>query len=342
MEKIKTALLSYGMSGKIFHAPFLELHDGFELSGAWERSKKNIQQDYPNVKSYDTFDELLNDDISLVVVNTPVATHYEFTKKAVEAGKHVLVEKAFTTNAGEAEELMNLARKKGVTLTVYQNRRWDSDFLTVKKVLEQGVLGEIIEAEIHFDRYNPELSPKAHKETGEPGAGVLWDLGSHVLDQALQLFGFPQAVFGDIRNTREGSKIGDWFDILLYYPKNRVRVKAGFFVKEPLPAYILHGTKGSFVKSRADVQEDKLKEGTKPNATVWCSEPEDKQGLLHTANDKIHVPTENGNYYQLFDGVYNAIANGAQEPVTAAQGVQVMKVIDAAQKSSQLKQVVQV
>ncbi len=345
MQKIKTALLSYGMSGKVFHTPFVNLHKGYELTGAWERSKKNIQKDYPDTKSYNSLEELLNDSVDLVIVNTPVNTHYEYTKKALQAGKHVLVEKAFTTNAAEAEELQTLAKEKNLKLTVYQNRRWDSDFKTVKKVLQQNLLGDIVEAEIHFDRYNPELSPKAHKETGEPGAGVLWDLGSHIIDQALVLFGFPDAVFADIRITRENSKIGDWFDIVLYYSDKRVRVKAGFFMREPVPSYILHGTKGSFLKERGDVQEDELKEGKTPESNDWGTEPKEKEGLLHTDIDgktvRKNIATEQGDYMVLFEGVYQSIINDAKEPVTAQEGTAVMKIIDAAQKSSRLKKVVE-
>ncbi|GGB78674.1 oxidoreductase [Flavobacterium suaedae] len=345
MQKIKTALLSYGTSGKIFHAPFLDLHEGFELTGAWERSKKNIQNDYSGVKSYDTLEELLADDSELAIVNTPVDTHYEYAKKCLEAGKHVLVEKAFTTNASEAEELHELAKTKGLKLCVYQNRRWDSDFKTVQKVLNSKALGDIVEVEIYFDRYNPQLSPKTHKETGEPGAGILWDLGSHILDQALQLFGYPQAVFGDIRKTRNGSKIGDWFDIILYYEDKRVRAKAGFFMREPVPSYILHGKKGSFLKERGDVQEDELKEGKKPGTEGWGIEPIEKSGFLHTEMNgeeiKKTITTEQGNYYELFDLLHQSIIHDKPEPVTAEEGIKVMKVIDAALNSNKLKQVIQ-
>jgi scyllo-inositol 2-dehydrogenase (NADP+) len=344
MRKIKAALLSYGMSGRVFHAPFLELHDGFELTGAWERSKKLIQADYPEVKSYGSIEELLADDIELVVVNTPVETHYEYAKKALLAGKHALVEKAFTTTAAEAEELLAIAKEKNLKLTVYQNRRWDSDFKTVKQVVEQGLLGDIVEAEFHFDRYNPQLSPKTHKETVNAGAGVLKDLGSHIIDQALFLFGYPEAVHGDVRITRENSLVDDWFDISLYYPDKRVRLKAGFFVREAIPAYIVHGKKGTFLKQRGDIQEDVLKLGEKPNRTTWGTEPADKEGLLHTDINgeavRKTIPTLQGNYFELFDGVYNAIAHGKPEPVSAADGVNTMRIIDAAIESSRLGKVV--
>ena len=269
MQQIKTALLSYGMSGKVFHAPFLNFHPGFELKGSWERSKKLIQADYPSVKSYASIEDLLEDDIDLVVVNTPVETHYEYAKKALLAGKHTLVEKAFTTTVAQAQELAKLAAEKGLKLAVFQNRRWDSDFKTVKKVVTDNLLGKIIEAEFHFDRYNPNLSPKQHKEVASSGAGILKDLGPHLIDQALFLFGFPKAVFADIRITRAHSLVDDYIDILLYYTDFRVRLKAGFFVREPIPSFIVHGEKGSFLKPRGDVQEDDLKLGKKPNLDSW-------------------------------------------------------------------------
>jgi scyllo-inositol 2-dehydrogenase (NADP+) len=344
MKKVKTALLSYGMSGKVFHAPFLTLHPGFELMGAWERSKDLIRQDYPHAKRYESIEALLADDIDLVVVNTPVDTHYEYAKQAIAAGKHTLVEKAFTTTAAEAKELGELAKAKGVTLTVYQNRRWDSDFLTVKQVLESGILGEIVEAEIRFDRYNPILSPKAWKESTNAGAGVLKDLGPHVIDQALALFGMPEGIFADIRTLREGSQVDDNFDILLYYPSKRARLHGGFFNREQQPGFVLQGRNGSFFKYRADVQEDTLKTGAKPNLDGWGTEPEDKSGLLHYAENGEAVrkayPTLKGNYYGIFDGVHNAITQGAPEPVTAQDGLHIMQIIDAAIESSKQQKVI--
>ncbi|WP_281336726.1 Gfo/Idh/MocA family oxidoreductase [Flavobacterium eburneipallidum] len=339
MKKINTALLSYGMSGKVFHAPFIALHPGFELLGSWERSKKLIQEDYPEVKSYETLESVLEDkSIDLVIVNTPNSTHFEYTKKVLLAGKHALVEKAFTTTVAEAQELNALAKEKGLKLTVFQNRRWDSDFKTVKKIFDEGVLGEIVEAEFHFDRYNPILSPKAHKEIASAGSGVLKDLGPHIIDQALSLFGLPNAVFADIRITREHSIVDDYLDILLYYSDFRVRLKAGFFVREPNPSYVIHGKKGSFLKSRGDVQEDELKLGKKPNLTTWGFEQEGYEGLLHTEVDgkiiREKVPTLRGNYYHFFDGLYQAIANHAPEPVTAQDGVHTLQIIEAAIQSN--------
>jgi len=164
MQKIKTALLSYGMSGKVFHAPFLNLHPGFELLGSWERSKKLIQLDYPDVKSYTSLESVLESDAELIVVNTPVGTHFEYAKKVLLAGKHALVEKAFTTTLAEARELTALAKAKGLKLAVFQNRRWDSDFKTVQKIVQDKVLGDIVEAEFHFDRFNPILSPKIDRK----------------------------------------------------------------------------------------------------------------------------------------------------------------------------------
>lgn len=332
------------MSGKVFHAPFLEMHPGFKLTGSWERSKKLIQQDYPSVKSYGSLEELLADDVDLVIVNTPVDTHYEYAKKVLEAGKHALVEKAFTTTVAEAEELDILAKQKGLKLAVFQNRRWDSDLKTVKQVLDQNLLGEVVEAEFRFDRYNPNLSPKAWKEDSNPGAGILMDLGPHLIDQAVYLFGFPEAVFADIRRMRENSRVDDDFSIVLYYPDKRVKLHAGFFVREGVPAYVVHGRNGSFLKHRGDIQEDVLKTGQKPNLHDWGTEPEDKAGFLHTEHDgelfRKNIHTQQGNYFDLFEGLYQSITNDTQEPVTAEDGVRVMKIIAAAQQSSKEKRVI--
>ncbi|MCU7547763.1 Gfo/Idh/MocA family oxidoreductase [Chitinophagaceae bacterium LB-8] len=346
MRSINTALLSFGMSGRVFHAPFLQLHPGFTLAGAWERSKNVIREYYPEAKSYKTLEELLADDsVELVIVNTPNYTHFEYAKAALLAGKHVIVEKPFTSTVKEAEELVSLAGQEGRYLSVYQNRRWDSDFKTVKKVINEGLLGEIVEAEIHFDRFNPILSPKQHKEVPGPGTGILHDLGPHIIDQALQLFGEPEALFADLRSLRPSSQIIDNMDILLYYPNLRVRLKGGYFVKEPLPGFILHGRNGSFLKQRADVQETELQAGMKPGNNDWGKEPTLAEGLLHVVKGgqdvRMHVPTLQGNYLDYFNGIYEALVNNKRLPVTAEEGLLVMRVIEAAFDSNEVRKVIE-
>lgn len=339
MQAIRTAILSYGLSGRVFHAPFIHIHSGFELVACTERSRKQVTQRYPGVKSYDTVEEIFNDPhIELVVVNTPIYTHYEYAKKALEAGKHLIVEKAFTSTLAEAEELRDLARIHNRKLAVFQNRRWDSDFKTIKKVLDKGLLGGIKEVEIHFDRYRPELSPKPHKEEANAGSGVLKDLGPHIIDQALYLYGMPDAVFADIQTYRPGSVVDDYFDILLYYPTFRARLKSSYFVREPIPSYAIHGTLGSLLKPMTNIQEVQLDGGMMPNEEGYGIEPESARALLHTEIDgkvvREHIPTEPGNYMDFYEGVYQAIRNNHVEPVTATEGVNVMRVIEAAIDSS--------
>ena len=345
MQTIRTALLSFGMSGKLFHAPFLASVAGFKLAGAWERTSQLITKEYGEAKSYKTLDEVLSDnDVALVVVNTPTSTHFEYASKALLAGKHVVVEKAFTTNASEAQQLDALARKQKLKLTVYQNRRWDSDFLTIKKVVEEKDLGEIVEVSISYDRFNPGLSPKLHRESPGPGSGNLLDLGPHCLDQALVLFGMPQQLFADIRTCRTGSQVDDYFEILLYYPKLRVRLHSSYFVKEGGPGYMLQGTKGSFLKNRVDVQERQLKGGMKPNEKGFGVEDEADHGILNVESggdsSRTKVKSLPGNYGRFYEMLHAAMTKNEPVPVTPEDGIRVMKMIDAAIESSRSKKVV--
>ena len=347
MKQINTALCSFGMSGLVFHAPFIEEHPGFNLYGVWERSKKTAAEKYPDVISFDLLEEMLADkNVELVIVNTPNYTHFDLAKKALLAGKHVLVEKAFTVTVSEAQELVELAKIQNKKLAVFQNRRYDSDFKTVKKIFDEGILGDIKEAEFHYDRYNLALSPKAHKETTNAGAGILHDLGPHLIDQALCLFGMPESLFGFLKITRPGSLVNDYFDMTLFYPSFSVRLKAGFIVKEPQPSYILHGTKGSFLKSRGDVQEDTLKTGAKPESNDWGTEPASAQGLLNVLDNEQQtirefVVTEQGDYLEFYDALYNAIVANAKLPVSGEDGVRVMKIIEAVLESNTSKKVVE-
>ena len=346
MQPINTALCSFGMSGWVFHAPFLNVNPGFNFYAVWERTKNNAVEKYPNVKTYRTLEAMLADDlVELVIVNTPNYTHFEYAKKALKAGKHVIVEKPFVINIDEGKELIALAQKQNKKLSVYQNRRFDSDYKTIKKVIDKDLLGDLVEVEMHFDRFKEELSPKLHKENPGPGAGSLYDLGSHLIDQALQLFGMPDKFFADIRIVRPGSRVDDCWELLLFYKNLRVLLKSSYVVREALPGYILHGLKGSFIKPKTDIQEHTLKQGIIPGKSDWGKEPDSEKGLLHTEiNEKVireYIQSEQGNYGEYYDAVYDSIRNDRPMPVTAEQGLDVVRIIHSAFKSNEVQKVIE-
>lgn len=342
---IKTALVSFGMSGRVFHAPFINLNPNFVLAGAWERSSKNIQAVYPGVTSYASFDEILSDpSIDLVVVNSPNDTHYTYTKQALLAGKHVVVEKAFTVTVEEAEELTALALQQQKILTVYQNRRYDADFLTLQKLITQNKIGQLLDVQISYERYRTTLSPKVHKEQPTPGAGVLLDLGPHLVDQALQLSGMPTAVFADLRITRSVSLVDDYFTLLLYYPTHRILLTSGMVFMQVGAGYKIYGTKGCFIKNRSDVQEDLLLAGHKPGGDNWGKEDPKNYGTLSTETDGVITSTiiesERGDYGKYYEAVAAAILDNKPVPVSPQEGINIMKVLVAAKQSHETKQVV--
>lgn len=346
MKPINTALCSFGMSGWVFHAPFITTNPGFNFYGVWERTKNLAQEKYPGVKTFRTLEELLADkNVELIIVNTPSVTHYDYAKQVIQAGKHLIIEKPFTATVEEAEELIALAKNKKVKLSVYHNRRYDSDYRTVKKIVDEKWLGNIVDAEIHYDRYVPALSYKTHKETPTPGVGCLYDLGSHLIDQSLQLFGMPLALFADITINRPNSKVDDYFDLKLFYARHRTTLKSSYYVREPLPGYQIHGTLGSFIKHKTDVQETDLQANKKPGSDDWGVEPENQKGLLHTEKDgkviKQFIPSLRGNYGDYYDGVYYAIRDNADIPVSGKDGMKVIQIIEAAIKSNKEKKVIE-
>jgi scyllo-inositol 2-dehydrogenase (NADP+) len=348
MTPIKTALCSFGMSGRVFHGPFLHTNPGFDLYAIWERDKQLSKALYPDARIYRSFEEILQDPaIELVVVNTPNYTHYEYTKAVLNAGKHAVVEKPFTVTVEEGLELAALSAATGRKIAVYQSRRYDSDSKTVKKIVEEGWLGQIVEAELHYDRYTVALSPKVHKETPGPGRGLLYDLGAHLLDQVLQLFGMPQAVFADIGIIRPISQVDDYFELLLYYPAGRnlrVRLKSSYLVREPIPAIGLYGTLGTFLKPKADPQETRLLAGAMPDEKEWGVEADSGKGLLHTEKDgkviREYIPSLKGNYGEFYEQLYEALRNNAPVPVTAEEGIDIIRVITAAYKSNEEKKII--
>ena len=342
---INTALVSFGMSGKVFHAPFISTNPNFNLVGSWERSTKNIQAAYPGTKSYDSYEQLLADpNIELVVVNSPNDSHYAYTKSALLAGKHVVCEKAFTNTSAEAKELDELAQKKGLKLAVYQNRRYDADFLTLQKLIRDGEIGDLLDVQISFERYRTTLSPKAHKEAVTPGAGLLYDLGPHLVDQALVLSGMPLAVFADIRITRKVGIVDDYFTMILYYPGHRITLTSGMVFMTQLPGYKVYGTKGCFIKNRSDIQEAALIAGKQPNSPNWGEEAPTDYGTLYTDHNGLItnsiITSIPGNYGMFYEKMADAILNNAPVPTNALEGTNIIRVLEAARNSAFNKRVV--
>lgn len=334
----KTGICSYGMSGKLFHAPFLEAHPGYNLAAIVERHNVDSKERYPHVIIYRSVEELVADEsIELIVVNTPTGLHFEHAKLVLNAGKHMVIEKPFTVTVQQAEELTALAEKNNLFVSVYQNRRYDGDYKAVKQILDQGLLGEIREAEIRFDRYRPSYGGKPHKEGDLPGAGIIYDLSPHLVDQAIQFFGFPEALFADVFKMRDDVQASDYFELLFFYPRMRVRLKATCIARESENAYIIHGMKGSFIQQRSDLQEVQLQAGVKPSFDTWCAAPEGPDGLLHTEiNGEVvrkELHSTPGNYIGYYDDVYKALCGEAPNPVPAADGIRNMRIIEAALES---------
>lgn len=314
---IKTGLLAYGMSGKVFHAPFINKHSGFELTAIVERSKNDVLTDYPETKQLRDIDELINNpEIELIIVNTPNYTHFEYAKAALSAGKHVLIEKPLSVLRSEAEELFSLAFRKNLQVFAYQNRRFDSDYNSVKQVLESGKLGKIVEAHFRFDRYRDEISHKFFKEQKIPGAGILYDLGAHIIDQAISLFGVPYDFDKTYSSNRQNTEVDDYANVHLKY-KNGINIfiTANMLVADAPPAYSLFGTKGSYKKGRTDVQEEQLLAGMKPDDANYGVEKPGGNGSLVYYNEQNQlkeesIAAEKGNYMALFDNVYASIRSG--------------------------------
>ena len=337
MEKIiNTGLLAYGMSGKLFHAPFLFVHPGFNLSAVTERNEKKAHKDYPGITSYDSIDELLNDPaIDLVVVNTPNFSHYDYTRQALLKGKHVLVEKPFAATVEEAQKLFDLARETGKQVFVYQNRRWDSDYLAVKKVIESGMLGKLAEVHIRFDRYRNSIGPKTFKEELVPATGLQYDLGAHLLDQAINLFGKPLNFYKILGLNRKGTKVDDYFHFHLEYPDSlQVFVCSSMLVPDPQAAFVVHGEDGSLVKYRADTQEAQLLKYIRPGSEGYGEEPDELAATLTRMNPdgskkQEQLVSDKGSYMPLFDGVYQGIVNDVPFAVTEEQVLTQLRILEA-------------
>jgi predicted dehydrogenase len=347
MKQVVVGIASYGMSGQVFHAPLLSHHAGFRLKRIIQRTGDDAKQAYPDVSVSRSIEDLLNDpEIELVVMNTPDKTHYDLAKQCLEAGKHVVVEKPMTQTVAQAEDLIELAARQQRMLTVFHNRRWDGDFLTVCKVVRSNVLGRLVEFESHYDRYRNFIQPNTWKERSKDGAGIVFNLGSHMIDQALVLFGMPDAVTAHLRIVRPGGDVDDWYDIRLHYAGLTALLRASYLVKEPGPRYILHGSNGTFFKYGLDPQEEGLKRGMDPQSPGWGVESIEWFGTLVTEKDgvtqNVKLQTLPGNYNAFYDGVVDCLRKGTEPPVKPVEAANVIRIVEAAQRSNRQRATIEV
>ena len=341
---IRVGLVGYGLAGTVFHAPLIESVEGLSLAAIVTSQAEKVKRDNPDVEVVPEFEGLLGrGDIEMVVVASPNVTHHDFARLALEAGKHVVVDKPFVIHAAEADDLIELALRRQVVLSVFQNRRWDNDFLTVRHLLGSEVLGEVSTYECHYDRFRPEVQ-KRWREEPLPGSGSLYDLGAHLIDQALCLFGTPESVWGDVRAQRPGAQVDDYFHLVLGYGRRRVILHAGSLVRETPPRFQLHGSKGSFIKYGLDPQEDQLKAGMRPGDAGWGEDDPAMYGDLTIdvgeLDVKGKVTTLGGHYEAYYQGIVEAITQGRPAPVAPEDARNTIRVIECALQSQQEQRVV--
>ena len=341
MHPIPTGLIGYGTAGAFFHAPLIAAAEGLRLAAIGSRRVEEISRDFPEARAYENPQDLLSDPaIELVVIASPNDTHASLARAALDAGKHVVVDKPFTLNAAEAEALIALAAEKRRLVSVFQNRRWDNDFLTVRRLVEDGRLGEVVYFEAHFDRFRPEIK-QGWRETEVPGSGLLYDLGAHLIDQALVLFGLPRAVTADVTRQRAAAKVDDYFHVVLDYGHRRAVLHASVLVRDPGPRYLVHGDGGSFVKYGIDGQEAALREGKRPGGPGWGEDDPALFGRFTDADGtSTTIDTLPGRYTAYYDGVAAAIRGEHDLPVLAHEARDVIRVIEAAQLSARERRTV--
>ena len=344
---VRAGLIGFGLAGQAFHAPVIRGVPGMELACVLERRTDNAKARYPEVRIARTLEEMLSDkSIQLCVVATPNDTHYSYAKACLDAGRDVVVDKPLTPTMAEAEELVRLAADRGRLITVYQDRRWDGAFLTVKKLVNSGALGKVAEYEARFDRFRLDAKAGAWRELSDfPAAGVLWDLGPHLIDGALVLFGEPESVSATALRQRETSQIDDAFDVILQYPKLRVTLRARIIAYAPSHHLLLHGTEGSFVKYGMDPQEEILRSEHCPDGTDWGNnwglEPKERWGTLTRVGESPgKIETERGDYRGFYANVRDAIEKKAALDVTPQQFLRTQRALLLSHKSSREKRTV--
>ncbi len=326
---LNVGLVGFGFAGQTFHAPVIRVVPGLRLTAIVQRHGPPDPR-YPDVEFVRSVDELLTRAIDLVVIATPNPSHHPIAKQCLLAGRHVVIDKPFTITVAEAEELVHLSEAKRRILSAYQNRRYVGDFVTLRQLLSEGVLGRVVVYESHFDRFRPELRPTAWREQPQPGSGIWFDLGAHLLDQALVLFGTPAAISADIRVEREGAAADDAFDVTLHYPRMRALLRASMLAASPGPTFAVHGTQGSFIKYGLDPQEAALKSGRAPDEPNWDAEPPDRYGKLTTPAGIRTIPTVPSSFTHYYENVRDAIQGSAQLAVTPEQVLDVMRGLELA------------
>ena len=333
---INVGLVGFGLSGRYFHTPFLSVNPRFRLKKIASSRPEAVHQFDTSIEWVATADELFADPaIDLVFICSPNETHADYARKALEQGKNVVVEKPFALSEREAVQLLELAQQKGLMATAYQNRRWDSDFLTIKRLLAEGALGTLVDYECRYDRYSP-VPPDSQSWKEQPGAGRgnLYNLGPHLLDQALHLFGKPDTVQASVRIIRPNSHVTDYFDIKLGYTDKVVRLESNLMVYQNQLRFSLHGTEGSFIKGGLDPQEERLRINQLPDHSTWGAEPEDRWGTLYRDGQANVIKSEPGNYSPFYNNLYDVLVNGDAPNVTPADIQQLARVIDLAQESN--------
>jgi len=333
------------MAGQVFHAPLIHANPSLRLTHILERRGNEAQKRYPDAKVVRDLESLLREpSVHLIVVATPNTSHPEIAAQSLQAGKHVVVDKPFTITSADADELIALSKKVGRVLSVFQNRRWDGDFLTVRQILDKELLGRVAEFHSRFDRFRPGVRPEAWREQAGPGSGVLYDLGSHLIDQAIVLFGNPTGIYADARMQRDGAVAVDNFEVQLRYPNLKVMLHAGSLVCEPSSRFLLYGTNGSFQKFGLDPQEEALKQGGTPGLPGWGEEPESAWGNVSQCNGHVSrakYRTLAGDYPAYYTNVARAIAGDEEPAVKPEQSRNVIRLIELAEISAREGRIVE-
>ncbi|NHB86662.1 oxidoreductase [Photorhabdus tasmaniensis] len=343
-DLLKVGLVGYGYASKTFHAPLIAGAAGVRLVAISSSNAEKVKTDWPNIAVVSHPEDLFNDpEIDLIVIPTPNDTHYPLAQQALAAGKHVVVDKPFTITVEQAESLKQQAEQAGLLLSVFHNRRWDSGFLTIKSLIKENRLGKLRYFESHFDRYRPVVRQRWREAAGE-GSGIWYDLGPHLLDQAVQLFGKPQSITADLGMIRPQAEAVDYFHVLLNYPDIKVVLHATTLAAAESAVYTLHGMEGSYVKYGLDPQEERLKVGERPPHADWGYDIRDGIVTLSREDELVteYIPTLPGNYSAYYAAIRDAITIGKPNPVTASEAIQIMKLIEAGTESAKQQRTVAV